>query len=358
MLKGRTVNHPGTYIKDALEELDISQSEFAYRSGLSIKNVSTLINGESPITFGVAIKLASFFGNSVEGWINLQTKYDLYLYEVYREEEYKSDWEVVKIIDKKFASSVLQINIDNKNKEDTIDRLRRSFNVVTLQNLKHTDMYAFYKTSVLKDIDDKTVVLRNAWISLAEKEARNISVSQFDKVKIINNQKYLRSLTLLSPEMANKKLKEFLEDAGIKLVVLPYLSGSNVSGVTKWISSENAVMVAINDCGKDASKIWFTMFHELGHAIKNHKRHMTISYEKDQLIDCEEEEANNFAKNLLIDQDKYDAFVKDNNFSEESIRRFASEQNVADFIVLGRLQKDGYLPWNIYPGIRTKYEFN
>lgn len=72
----RIVSHPGLIIKDALEELGLNQSEFAYRTGLSIKNVSTLLNGESNITFDVAVKLSNFFGNSVEGWINLQTKYD------------------------------------------------------------------------------------------------------------------------------------------------------------------------------------------------------------------------------------------------------------------------------------------
>ena len=47
----RIVSHPGVYIKDAIDELGLSQSEFALRTGLSIKNVSTLINGESNITF-------------------------------------------------------------------------------------------------------------------------------------------------------------------------------------------------------------------------------------------------------------------------------------------------------------------
>lgn len=77
----RNVSHPGIYVKDAIDELGLSQSEFALRTGLSNENVSKLINGESNITFEVASKLASFFHNSVEGWLNLQTKYDLYLRE-------------------------------------------------------------------------------------------------------------------------------------------------------------------------------------------------------------------------------------------------------------------------------------
>ena len=85
----RVYHHPGVYVKDAIDALGLSQSEFALRTGLSIKNVSTLINGESNITFDVAVKLAAFFDNSVEGWINLQTGYNLYLNEEKKEKEYQ-----------------------------------------------------------------------------------------------------------------------------------------------------------------------------------------------------------------------------------------------------------------------------
>ena len=354
----RIVSHPGIYIKDAIEELNLSQSEFAFRTGLSIKNVSTLINGESNITFDVAVKLASFFNNSVEGWINLQTKYNLYLNEENRRQEYKDDWNIAKEIDRNFASSYLDIQIDSKNKEETIDKLRRCFNVVTLQNLKHADMYAFCRTSVIKDINEKTIVLRNAWISLAEQQARSVSCSQFNKELIMNNILYLRKLTLKGANVINTELKEFLNKCGIKLIIVPFLPGSNISGVTKWINNENCVMVAVNDYGKDADKIWFSIFHEIGHAIKNHKRHLTISYSKNNIQDEDEIDANNFAKSVLVNEKDYNNFVKVGDFSKESIKRFAKEQLVADFIIVGRLQKDGLVDWSNYQSLKPKYEIH
>lgn len=353
--KGRIVSHPGFIVKDALEELELSQSEFAYRTGLSIKNVSTLVNGESNITFDVAVKLSAFFGNSVEGWINLQTKYDLYLNQQEKEEGYKEDWEIAKLFDKQFFKSLLDVEIDHTKKEESIDNLRKCLNVASLQNLKHADMYAFCKTSINKDLDEKSIILRNVWITLAEKEARNMTCSTFDKEQILKNAKYLRSLTLEGPDVISSELKDFLSTVGIKFVILPFLKGSNISGVTKWISNENCVMVAVNDFGKDADKIWFSIFHEIGHAIKNHKRHLTISYSKDNIQDEDEIEANEFAKNLLIDQEAYADFVDYNDFSTSAIQYFASTQNVADFIVVGRLQKDGYVSWNQLQALKPKY---
>lgn len=354
----RMVSHPGIYIKDAIDELNLSQSEFAYRTGLSIKNVSTLINGESNITFEVAIKLAAFFHNSVEGWINLQTKYNLFLNEQNKKKEYEEDWEIAKKINKVFCSKFLNIEINSKDKNGTIDQLRTRFNVVSLQNLKSADMYAFCRTSVNKDIDEDTIILRNAWISIAEQKAREISCFEFNKERISNNIKYLRSLTLKGPNVIGTELKDFLSTCGIKLVIIPFLNGSNLSGVTKWISNEKCVMVAVNDYGKDADKIWFSLFHEIGHAMKNHKRHLTISYSKDNIEDEDEIEANEFAKNLLIDEKEYKEFISKGDFTARSIKNFAKQQPVADFIVVGRLQKDGIIGWDQLHGLKEKYIIN
>ena len=351
----RIVSHPGVYVKDAIEELGLTQSEFALRTGLSIKNVSTLVNGESNITFDVAIKLSLFFHNTVEGWLNLQTKYDLYQNQKQREEEYKEDWNIVKIIDKGFASRVLDIDITSDEKESVIDELRKAFNVATLQSLKHPDMYAFCKTSINKDIDEKTIILRNAWISLAEREARKENCGTFNKDYIVSNTRYLRSLTLKHPQEFSPLLMDFFKKAGVKFVILPFLSGSNVSGVTKWNSNDNSVLVAVNDCGKVADRIWFTIFHELGHAIQNHKRHMTISYKENQIEDQEEIEANEFAKNALLDKESYEQFIQKGDFSLRAINQFAFEQGVANFIVIGRLQKEEIIPWSKYQNQKLKY---
>lgn len=75
----REMYHPGSYIADAIEALGITQSEFAARVGLSVKTISQLISGDINITFEIANKFSKFFYTSIELWLNLQTKYDLYL---------------------------------------------------------------------------------------------------------------------------------------------------------------------------------------------------------------------------------------------------------------------------------------
>ena len=72
----KTVFHPGMYIKEAIEEMGISQNEFSCRCGLEPAYVFALLDGGSDITDETARKLAAFFGTSSEGWINLQARFD------------------------------------------------------------------------------------------------------------------------------------------------------------------------------------------------------------------------------------------------------------------------------------------
>lgn len=357
MIESRRIYfHPGVFIKDAIEEMGLNQTEFAYRSGLSIKNVSTLLSGESNVTIDVAMKLAAFFHNSVEGWINLQTKYDLFQNSIKIEEELKQEWEIAKSFDKNFVKQILRIEINCDEKNKTINELRSSFNVGTLVALKEVDMYAFCKTSINKDLTENNIVMRNAWISVAEKVAKKKTCAEFNKNVIYENLLNLRKLTLEKPNVFQPKLESILSKAGIKLVILPYLKNSLVGGVTKWIANENCVLIAVNDCGKDADKFWFSIFHELGHAMKNHKRHLTISYEKNKIIDDDEIAANKFASELLINQKEYEEYIKQGVFNESSISRFAKKQHVADFVVIGRLQKDKYIGWNKFQYLKPKYQ--
>ena len=356
MSEKRVVSHPGEYLIDSIEALGMTQNEFAIRTDISTKTISNLINGKANITFEIASKLASFFGNSVEFWINLQTKYNVYLQNLNKKAELEAEWEIVKIFDKKFLEQELNIIVDKNNKEETINKMKEIFMINSLKCLKSSDMFAFCRTSVLKDIDEKQMILRNAWISYAMKISNTIECCEYNQEKLLNNIGKIRSLTLEEPEIFTPKLHKYLNEAGIKLVEIPYLKGSNVSGVTKWIPSENAIMIAINDYGKDADKIWFNIFHELGHAIKNHKRHLTISYDKNNILDQDEIDANEFAKNNLIDPHQYNEFISIGDYSIDAINRFAKKIKIANFIVIGRLQRDKIIPWSHFASYKVKYK--
>ena len=78
----RTINglppiHPGEYIREALEDLGMTQAALAKTLGISAMRISHLVREERPVTAELALRLGQAFGQSPQYWLNLQTDYDL-----------------------------------------------------------------------------------------------------------------------------------------------------------------------------------------------------------------------------------------------------------------------------------------
>jgi len=71
--------HPGEYIREALEELGMTQAAFAKIIGVSPMRISHLVREERPVTADMALRLGQTFGQSPQYWLNLQDGYDLKL---------------------------------------------------------------------------------------------------------------------------------------------------------------------------------------------------------------------------------------------------------------------------------------
>ena len=50
--------HPGMYIKETLEAMEMTAREFSARTGIYERTLSTIINGNEDITFDIAYKLS------------------------------------------------------------------------------------------------------------------------------------------------------------------------------------------------------------------------------------------------------------------------------------------------------------
>jgi antitoxin HigA-1 len=69
--------HPGEYLKEILQELDVSQAAFADTIGVSPMRVSHVVNGARPVTAELALLFGKALGQSPEYWLNLQMAFDL-----------------------------------------------------------------------------------------------------------------------------------------------------------------------------------------------------------------------------------------------------------------------------------------
>ena len=69
---------PGDILKEEfLSEYHLSQNALARAVGISPNRIAEIINNRRRITADTALRLALYFGNSPEFWMNLQANYDL-----------------------------------------------------------------------------------------------------------------------------------------------------------------------------------------------------------------------------------------------------------------------------------------
>jgi addiction module HigA family antidote len=69
--------HPGAYLKELLEELELSQYSLAQDIGVTAMRVSHVVRGQRPITAELALRLGRYFNQSPRFWLNLQSRYDM-----------------------------------------------------------------------------------------------------------------------------------------------------------------------------------------------------------------------------------------------------------------------------------------
>ncbi len=70
--------HPGEILREEfMEPLGISINALARDLHVPVSRVSKIVNEERGITADTAMRLARYFGNSAEFWMNLQSRYDL-----------------------------------------------------------------------------------------------------------------------------------------------------------------------------------------------------------------------------------------------------------------------------------------
>ncbi len=69
---------PGEVLKEEfLVEYGLSQARLAKAIGISPNRIAEIVNNRRRITADTAVRLALYFGNSPEFWVNLQAHYDL-----------------------------------------------------------------------------------------------------------------------------------------------------------------------------------------------------------------------------------------------------------------------------------------
>ncbi|GFM37716.1 HigA family addiction module antitoxin [Desulfovibrio psychrotolerans] len=74
----RIKTHPGEVLREEfMVPFKLSASKLSGYLGVPLSRITEIVNEKRGVTADTAVRLAKFFGNSSEFWINLQVQHDL-----------------------------------------------------------------------------------------------------------------------------------------------------------------------------------------------------------------------------------------------------------------------------------------
>lgn len=332
--------HPGRVIARELDFLGMTQTMLSKRTGLSEKQLSLIINGGASVTAETATLLSNAIGGSAEYWSNLDA---LYRTVVARDQMRKeAEKEVALVQTENFVLAYRELakyGYIEKSKDSItkVLNLWHFFGVNSLSAIEKTEATAFRKSNGEKN----NPVALAAWVRCGELMARKKQVAEYDENKLKQSFSDIKNIIYDMPKNFFEQITEILANCGVILVACPHFVGTYVNGATKWLGDNPMIQVSIR--GKMADKLWFTLFHEIGHILK-HGKGGQISCDHD--TSTQEQEANDFAAEVLLPKKKYDKFRYNGDYSRQAILGFAQNEKIDSGIIVGRLQHDGLIRYD------------
>lgn len=329
--------HPGETLKEVMEENNINQEELAIRTDVSAKHISEVVNGKKGISATFAKKLEYVFSNIPSSfWNNLQAIYDgeIANYKDINnilEEEYAIFNEVKDLYNYSVKEHIIE---ESEEKAFQIIDFRKMLNISNLSSTEDLiPTKTLYRVSKKQKIDKKVLYI---WQRICEKICDNNKINnKFNIDILLENLPKIKNVMFKEAKDVENSLKDVFKKCGINFNIVKNFKGAPVQGFIQ--EKEGIINLCMTLRGKFADIFWFSLFHEIGHILNYDYDNKLFDFYDEKSI--EEEKADSFARTFLIDDVDFGEFIKNNNFTIESVRDFSKKQNVPDFIVIGRIMK-------------------
>jgi len=331
---------PGATLQETIRALGMTQKELAVRTGLTPKTVTGMINGKEPISHRTAVALQRVTGIPAQLWNNLETNYRARLARL--DDAARLEDAAVWLRKSSIPVQELIKRGVMKRTTDRIERVRavlRFFGVGDPQaweRLWLSPGAAFRKSPRFKAQPGPTAT----WLRLGELHAQEIECASYEADNFKAALERIRTLTTCDPHKFQPEMIDLCAGAGVALVFVPEIKGCPTSGAAWWLTPDKA-LIELSLRYKQDDHFWFSFFHEAGHILYDRKKEVFI--DDGAADDDRERRANVFAARFLTPRE-WEAALPTLR-TRGAIVRFASGLGIAPGIVVGRLQKDGVLPW-------------
>lgn len=326
---------PGQVISKELEARGWTQRDLAAITGRPYQAINEIIKGAKQITPDTARELAKAFGTSMDFWMNLEANYRLFLAaqeDKEKEIERRSRLYTIAPV----AEMVKRDWIAGSDDTDELENQVCSF--LEIQSPSETPaVYARFRISSGRGPEQAALA---AWVKRVEQLARLQPVGKYDPERLRANMPQITALAHTAEDTA--KVPKTLQDLGVHFLLVPHLSHTYLDGAALYVGERPVVAATLRYDRIDW--FWFTILHELAHILLGHSAQLDSLFGEvkgDELgTNPGESEANELARNWLLDPDAFGRFVARVRpyFSKAKIEAFAEAQKRHPGIVLGQLQ--------------------
>jgi plasmid maintenance system antidote protein VapI/Zn-dependent peptidase ImmA (M78 family) len=339
----------GETIRELLDERGITQIDFAVRLGKSEKFVSQLINGKASLTHETAIELERVLGVPSSFWNAAEAQYRDVLARRSQqlELEAQSEWAG------SFPRKEMAAN-------GWIAREAGPGELLGYFGVSSVDAYTQYwgaprrlaaRMSTAYTASTPAIA---AWLRAGEIAAESIQTEPYSEAELRHAVQSLRPATREPVGQWQQLMRERCAAAGVAVVFVPDLPKTRCHAASWWASRSRAVII-LGLRYKTDDQVWFSFFHEVGHLLLDDRRHASLcDLDRDP---ASEARADAFAADTLIPPDAYTAFRASGRPTKASVTTFAESLGIAPGIVVGRLQKDGLVPYKQMNDLKVQLDW-
>lgn len=354
----RDLSPPGEILEEALAERSMTQAEFARRASLSAKHVSQIVSGKASLTTEVALAFERVLSIPASFWVQLEFNHQS---EIQRREESEGL--------NRLAGWIAQFPFRQMSERGWLAPIKRGdvagaaralfgyFGVADQAALdrKCQEVPARLRASSRFKLQRASLC---AWLRAGEREASRFSLADYDKRAFESALARIRSNASNIGHLRSEATRTELASTGVALVFVPPLPKLPVSGATKWMTPDRALIVMSMRHRSD-DHLWFTFFHEACHVLRHSSKSVFVDQDDGPAPDDLEKEADAFARDILISPLQHRELVAELGASWDLavVRRFAAKIGVCSGVVIGRLQHDRILPYNVGNKLKLRVDF-
>lgn len=342
---------PGETLRETLESLKMSQAELAERCGRPKKTINEIMTGKAAITAETALQLERVLGIPASFWTKLESNYQETKARLKEESNLREQVTWLKHFPLKAMARSGWLTLTT----DPVENLRALLNFFGVAGSAEWEEIWF---AAQADFRKSQVFAKNpyalaAWLRKGDLLAATQPCADFQTGSFRKALDKIRGFATLNPMDCFNQIQELCAQAGVCFVHVPEVPGVHAYAATRWLNGKRAI-IQLSLRGKTDDHFWFSFFHEAGHVLQRKIKSVVIHSDDEKNKSDEEHTADQFARNILIPEKAFSQLLAGQDFSEQSIYRFAQHVHVSPGVVVGRLQHERRIPYSSHNHLKKK----